>query len=176
MADDALQAKGKARTWSLTTGDGDYEVADNRLLDRILEEVSTDLLAIDQPNHLVVVEFARSNNVPALQSFDRRILDASLVIYLEVSFETCWKRNVARHLPSSNTGGDDHWLNRAMMEKHYLYDDQEALIKHLQERGIPIAIVDNEPEGKEHLRTQVQRLYQEHFRLGPDAPTRNQLP
>ncbi len=171
MADDALEAEGRARIWSTITGEGDYELTDLRLMDLILEEVNADLLAVDRSDHLVVVEFARPDYVGALQRFDKRILDKCLVIYLEVSFETCWARNVARHAASADEGGDDHWLNRATMERNYRHDGRDALLQYLEERGVPGVVVNNQADGEEHLRKQVERLYQEHFRTGSVTST-----
>ena len=117
------------------------------------------MLTKDEPDHMIVLEFARPNYVRAIQNFDERILARSLVIYLEVSFEICWARNVARHEAALAEGGDDHLVCRETMEELYLYDDQNALVRHLREQGIPVLVVNNEAEGEEHLIRQVEELF-----------------
>jgi hypothetical protein len=128
-------------------------------LNDILREVSADVLAIDKPDHMTVLEFARPNYVRALQNFDGRILTGSLIVYMEVSFEICWVRNVARHEAALAEGGDDHLVCRETMEELYLYDDQHALVRHLQEQNIPVLVINNEAEGEERLARQVEELY-----------------
>ena len=45
------------------------------------------------------------------------------------------------------------------MEELYLYDDQHALVRHLQEQNIPVLVINNEAEGEERLARQVEELY-----------------
>ena len=75
-----------------------------------------------------------------------------------ISFDICWARIVARHEAALTRGGDDHFVAREEMEGSFLHDDQDALIQHLQEQGIPVAVVNNETDGVEHLRRQVEEL------------------
>jgi adenylate kinase family enzyme len=157
--DDALEDEGEQRLYSERIAEGDYILTTCEVLDDILGEVSADVLTIDKPDHLIVVEFARPNYVSAIQNFDRRILARSLVVYMEVSFETCWARNVARHEATLAEGGDDHLVCRETMEDLYLHDDQHALVRYLQEQAIPVLVIDNEAEGKEHLARQVDELF-----------------
>lgn len=157
--DDALENEGKQRLYSARTDEGGYVLTRHEVLNDILGEVSADLLSIDKPDHMILLEFARPNYVRALQNFDRRILARSLVVYLEVSFEICWVRNVARHEAALAEGGDDHLVCRETMEELYLYDDQHALVRHLQEQNIPVLVINNEAEGEEHLSRQVKELF-----------------
>ena len=129
----------------------------------ILQEVSSDVIAIDEPYHTVFIEFARKSYLDAIKCFDRVILESCLMIYMQVSFETCWERNVARHQAALERGGDDHLVPRAEMERLYLIDDRDAFFRTMKERRIPIVVVDNEREGEEHLIRQVETLYQELF-------------
>jgi len=161
--DDARDARGLDRRWSERTADGGYMVTAPNFLNELLEEVNADLLQIDKPGHIVFVEFARPSYVQAIQSFDQRILDHSLAIYIQVSFETCWARNVARHEGAIGGGGDDHMVGREAMEELFLHDDQDAFVEHMVEQGVPIMVVDNEPNGEQHLRQQVETLIEEFF-------------
>jgi hypothetical protein len=156
--DNRRQEAGLERRYSIRTKDGGYGLTDPDLLDSILDEVNVDLLEIKRPDHMVFVEFARTYYVEAMQCFDRQILDDSLVIYMQVSFETCWQRNVARAKAAESEGGDDHGICRESMEKHYLHDDRDELVAHLQDRDIPVMVIDNEQEGEHHLKEQVETL------------------
>ena len=160
--DDAREREGKARIYSRRTEEGAYLANDN-LFDGILKEVNADVLGIDKPNHMVFIEFARPNYVEAIQDFDPRILAHCIAVYMEVSFEICWARNVARHAAAMAQDGDDHLVGREAMEEVYLHDDQEAFVAHMEERGIPVLVVNNEADGEEHLKRQVEELFQRLF-------------
>jgi hypothetical protein len=157
LADDALDAEGKERIYSDRSPSGAYVPRDH-VLDDLLKQVNATLLEIDRPDHLIVVEFARPSYVDAIQNFDLNILDHCLVVYLQVSFETCWQRNQARRVGDIFDGGDDHALPRETMEALYRYDDRDELIAYLQARGMLALIVDNEADGLEHLKAQMDRV------------------
>jgi hypothetical protein len=157
--DDSLENKGKQRLYSERTAEGGYILTSHQVLNDILREVSADVLTIDSPDHMMVLEFARPNYVRAIQNFDGRILARSLIVYVEVSFETCWARNVARHEATLAGGGDDHLVSREQMEELYLHDDQHALVRYVQEQDIPVLVINNEAEGEEHLARQVEELF-----------------
>ena len=169
QADDALERAGKTRLYSQRTADGGY-LTNKGVLNGILKEVNSDVLKIDKPDHVVFIEFSRSSYIRAFQSFDTSILEHCIAIYIQVSFDICWARNVARHGAASAKGGDDHLLGRETMEKIFLYDDQDAFVQHMQEQDIPILVVNNEAQGKEHLRKQVQELLKTLFQADPSHP------
>jgi adenylate kinase family enzyme len=167
LQDDAREEEGKERLFSKRIGDGNYIVTRDkvfeRIFDEILKEVNADVLEITKPDHVIFLEFARSSYVQAIQHFDQRILDNCIAIYMQVSFDTCWARNVARHEAAIAKDGDDHLVPRKEMEKRYLYDDQEAFVQYMQARHIPVAVVDNEAHGEEHLERQVEQLFDDLF-------------
>jgi adenylate kinase family enzyme len=163
LADDALEGKGQARIYSRRIADGDYRLTNYQLLDDILKEVNADVLQIDKPDHVIFLEFARPNYVAALQNFDQRILDNCIAIYMQVSFDICWARNVARHQAAIAADGDDHLVPREAMEKIYLQDDQEVFVRYMQDRNIPVLMVNNETDGEEHLKRQVEELFEHLF-------------
>jgi hypothetical protein len=162
QADDALEGEGKARIYSRRADDGSYLANDN-FFDGILQEVNANVLGIDEPDHMVFIEFARRNYVEAIQDFDPRILEQCVVVYMEVSFDTCWARNVARHEAVMAQDGDDHLVGREAMEALYLHDDRDAFVAYLEGRGIPVLVVNNEADGEEHLRRQVEELFERLF-------------
>ena len=164
-AEDIREEQGRERLFSIRRSEGVYEVTDYDVLQKvfyeILDELSADLLALKKADHLVFVEFARQSYVEAMGHFDREVLAQSLMIYMQVSFETCWERNVARHEAAVAMGGDDHLVPREAMERLYLIDDRDDFIRAMKARGIPSQIVDNEAEGEEHLVTQVENLFEQ---------------
>ncbi len=160
LADDALEEAGKERLYSQPNGEGDYQITSNRIFNDVLKVVNSQVLEIDKPDHMIFIEFARPSYVEAIQNFDRSILDPCLAVYLEVDFDICWERNVARHQAAMDNHGDDHLVPRSEMEKTYLRDDQEAFVQHMRRRGIPVWVVNNEADGEEHLRRQVKELFE----------------
>jgi adenylate kinase family enzyme len=156
LEDDKLVKEGKERIYSRTTDDGGYKVVNNDVWNEILKEVNADVLDIDKgEEHLVFIEFSRSNYIEALSNFSEKILDKCIVIYIDVAFEICWERNVARHEAALEKGGDDHLVSRDEMEATYLYDDRDELVKFEKS---PVVIVDNEKSGMEHLVKQVDKV------------------
>jgi hypothetical protein len=93
-----------------------------------------------------------------------------MMIYMEAAFDICWARNVARHEAAiaggiaggTFGGGDDHLVPRDEMEKRYLYDDQDAFVRHAREHNITVWEVNNETD-EEHLREQVKELFEADF-------------
>ena len=161
--DDVLEKAGKERLYSERSSEGAYLITDDQFFDDILKEVNSDLLSIDKPDHTVFVEFARPNYVEAIQIFDERILDRCFVIYMEVNFELCWTRNLARYEASGTQEGDDHMVYRETMEELYLHDDQDAFVQYLRGRDIPVMVVNNEADGEEQLKRQAKVLLADLF-------------
>jgi adenylate kinase family enzyme len=161
--DDALEKEGKERIYFKRFDDGELSLTNDNLFNVILKEVNSDVLQIDKPDHMIFLEFARSNYVEAVQIFDKSILDHCFVIYMEVSFDICWARNVARHEAAIAHDGDDHLVPRAEMEKRFLYDDQDAFVQYMKDQNIPVLVVNNEADGEEHLKKQVEELFKNLF-------------
>jgi adenylate kinase family enzyme len=163
VGDDALEQEGKERLYSRRTDDGGYTLTDDNVLNDILKEVNSDVIGIDRPDHMIFLEFARPNYVEALQNFDKSILDNCIAIYMEVSFDICWSRNVARHEAAIAEGGDDHLVCREAMEELFLHDDQDAFVQYMQDQEIPVSVVSNEADGEEHLKKLVEELFENLF-------------
>ncbi len=161
--DDTLEKEGKERIYFKRFNDGDTCLTNDDLFNVILKEVNSDVLKIDKPDHMVFLEFARSNYVEAVQNFDRSILDHCIAIYMEVSFNICWARNVARHEAAIAQDGDDHLVPREDMERIYLHDDQDAFVQYMKDQNIPVLVVNNEADGEEHLKKQVEELFNNLF-------------
>ena len=168
--DDTLEQDGKERIYTQRNEDGAYLITDENFFNDILKEVNADVLKLDKPDHLIFIEFARPNYVEAIQNFDKRILDHCLAIYIEVSFDISWERNVARHQAEMSQDGDDHFVYRETMEEIYLHDDRDAFVQYMKDQNIPVSVVNNEADGEEHLKKQVEALFR-NFLKGERRPT-----
>ena len=130
------------------TSDGGYLVTDNGIWDRILKEVNADIQKINSPKKAVFVEFSRPNYVQSMNNFSDKALKDSIVVYIDCSFETCWARNVRRHQKAVDAGSDDHLVSRDEMEKTYLNDDKDELLKTSK---APVIVIDTDHDGTDHL-------------------------
>ena len=148
------------------TSDGGYKVTDDSVWDRILIELNNDLKKISHTDQIVFVEFSRPNYVQALKNFSKKILKNSLIVYIDCSFETCWKRNVSRHERAIAAGTDNHLVSRDEMEKTYLYDDRDDLINFCKKESIPAHIINTDYEGTEHLEKSTGELAELIFFVG----------
>lgn len=147
----------KTGKWSRCrkTHDGGYKVTDDNVWNDILKEVDRDVVSLQKPGRIVFIEFSRPNYIQSLENFSGGILENSVIIYFDCSFEMCWKRNVARHEAALAKGTDDHLVSREEMEKTYLGDDKDDL---LQNKKIPVFVVDTDEEGTDHLKPKVEKL------------------
>lgn len=146
------------------TPNGGYLVTDDSVWDEILREVNEDLLKMDLQDKIVFIEFSRPNYLKALKNFSENILKKSVIIYVYASFETCWKRNVLRHKKALAEGTDDHLVSREEMEKTYLHDDMNELLKL---NTIPVFYMSTEWEGEGRLPEvclEAARFIEENFR------------
>lgn len=155
MTDNKLEEEGKERGYSQRTDDGGYLVTNAGVWDEILKEVNEDVKTKAKDGHLIFIEFSRPNNIHSLKNFSREILDSAVAVYIDVDFDTCWKRNVARHEAALAEGTDDHLVSRDEMEKTYLKDDGIALVK---SEPIPVIRVDNQTKGLDNLIKETEKV------------------
>lgn len=155
MVDNKLEEEGKSREYSQRTDDGGYLVTNDKVWDEILKEVNDDVKSKAKDGHLIFIEFSRPNNIHSLKNFSKEILDYAVAVYIDVDFDTCWKRNVARHEAALAEGTDDHLVSRDEMEKTYLKDDGVALVK---SEPIPVIRVDNQKEGEKNLLKESEKV------------------
>jgi shikimate kinase len=140
------------------TEDGGYKVTDPEVWDDILKEVNTDVKKLSKPGRIIFIEFSRPNYVHSLKNFDKTILDNSLIVYIDCSFETCWMRNVRRHKAALAAGMDNHLVSREEMEKTYLHDDRDSLLEFGKESAIPVVTVKTDYEGTAHYKGIVEKV------------------
>lgn len=156
--DDAWERLGRPRLYS-RRADGNYAVTDDAiwgfLVDRI-DAAAAESLArrADAPGTLLI-EFSRggpSGYAEALAALSDALLRRAAILYVGVSFEESWRRNLARYDEKRRAGILTHSVPRAEMERTYGSDDWARLAPEecgwLETRGrrIPYATMGNEPE------------------------------
>jgi len=107
----------------------------------MLQELSSDLTGLAVRGRIIFIEFSRPDNLRALKNFSQQILSNALAIYLDVSFETCWQRNVDRIKRLKDQGIDAHYVPKERMEKSYGKDDKDQL---MAESPIPVVSIPTE--------------------------------
>lgn len=138
---------------------GGFKITDDTVWDDILKEVNKDVMEMiksDLSDTLLFIEFSRPNYVHSiLNNFSKEILNQSMAIYIDVSFETCWERNVRRHEKAVAQGTDDHLVSREEMEKTYGSDDKDVLDEKLP---MHVVFVENEEDDLEKLDEKIEKV------------------
>ncbi|MFH0798925.1 MAG: hypothetical protein V2A66_01945 [Pseudomonadota bacterium] len=108
----------------------------------------------------LIIEFSRGGKEGYLRTLPRlskEILERAAILYLKVSFEESWRRNVARYEETLRHSILAHMVPRETLEHFYSKDDWETMTSgkeegHLEINGIkvPFVTMENEPELKEH--------------------------
>jgi len=157
--DDAWEAAGRERRASRRC-DGNYAVADDAvwgmLIDRINERVgATSSFALPASHRTTIVEFSRggpSGYRDALARISPEILRRAAALYVSVSFEESWRRNLARYDEKRRHGILTHSVPRDEMERTYGSDDWNAIAGEptgwiqAGDIAVPYATLFNEPE------------------------------
>jgi len=109
--------------------DGGVKITDDTVWDDLARALNEQALKLQDPNRLLFIEFSRDNYVRAFKHFSPKILQNSVVVYIDVPFDLCWERNARR--VREEKGLDAHLVSREEMEKTYLHDDSEELPNHI---------------------------------------------
>ncbi len=154
--EDAWERCGRPRRLS-RRADGNYAVADDALWGFLIDRLCADVAARPaRPGATTIIEFARggpSGYRDALRLVPPDLLARSAILYLSVSFEESWRRNLARYDAARRGGILTHSVPREEMERTYGTDDWQALTDG-QPHGrlavgaveVPFATLANEPE------------------------------
>ncbi len=154
--DDAWERLGRGRLYS-KRADGNYAVADDCLWGFLIERLNAEIQTHPaSPGSTLLVEFSRggpSAYCDALARLSDDVLARAAILYLSVSFEESWRRNVARYDERRRSGILTHSVPREEMERTYGEDDWAALTKRrssgtMPVRGhdVPFVTLPNEPE------------------------------
>ena len=178
LEDDVWESVGRERLFSRRCI-GNYAVVDDSVWSFLIERINQRVLEI--PNFLntasrktLIIEFSRggpSGYRNALEHLSPEILRRAAALYISVSFEESWRRNIARYDEKQQGGILTHSVPREEMESTYGTDDWDTLtngatgLLHIGDIDIPYATMNNEPESKvpevlsERYRTALGPLY-----------------
>jgi hypothetical protein len=157
--DDIWERLGRPRYHSKRC-DGNYAVTDAGLWGFLIEKVNRQ---VERPlaswrrscGHTLILEFSRggaTGYADALARLSADILRRAAILYVSVSFEESWRRNIARYDEKLRSGILTHSVPREEMETTYGTDDWQTLAGRphgtLDVGGIriPYATMINEPE------------------------------
>lgn len=162
VEDNLWEAMGKGRLYS-RRAEGNYAITNSDMWEFLIRRLSQQVeQVISQPTALkgksLIVEFARGGErgyADALSQLSPEILKRAVILYVSVSFEESWRRNVARYDEKRRSGLLTHSVPRAEMEATYGTDDwfniapdQHGTIA-VQGINVPYATMNNEPESKD---------------------------
>ncbi len=159
--DDAWESLGHERLFSKQT-EGNYAVANDAVWEFLIQQINRRVLAapcFTSPGigQTIIIEFARGGSTGYADALDRLspdILRRAAALYVSVSFEESWRRNIARYDAKKRDGILTHSVPREEMERTYGTDDWSTLTDgvtgYLQvgDVQIPYATMSNEPESK----------------------------
>jgi len=176
MQDNVWELVGCERRFSKQSR-GNYAVADDSVWPFLIEQINQRVLANSHfatasGQRTLIIEFSRggtSGYQDALQRLSPDILRRAAVLYVSVSFEESWRRNIARYDANKRDGILTHSVPREEMERTYGIDDWRALtgepsgIMRIADIDVPYVTMNNEPESK------VPEVLAERYRaaLGP---------
>ncbi len=154
--DDAWERLGRPRLHS-RRADGNYVVSDDGLWPFLIERLNDAIRSRRDPaGTTLVVEFSRggpSAYRDALARLAPELLDRAAALYLAVSFDESWRRNLARYDEKRRSGILSHSVPREEMERTYGADDWSDLTDGALRgflgvggRNVPFATLANEPE------------------------------
>jgi len=160
--DDLWEVLGKGRLYSKRCN-GNYAVTDHALWPFLIHKINRSVAPmLSNPRAMqgrsLIVEFSRGGATGYTDAFAQlsdEILRRAAILYVSVSFEESWRRNVARYDEDDKGGILTHSVPREEMEKSYGIDDWHDIapdsLGTLSVRGfeIPYATMPNEPESKD---------------------------
>lgn len=178
LQDNIWESVGRGRLFSKRCI-GNYSVVEDSVWSFLIERINQRVIEI--PNLLntpsrktLIIEFSRGGSSgyrDALERLSPEILRRAAALYVSVSFEESWRRNIARYDEKKQDGILTHSVPREEMERTYGTDDWHTLtdgttgLLRIGDIDIPYATMDNEPESKvpdvlsERYRTALGPLY-----------------
>lgn len=160
--DDLWEELGRKRLYSRRVANN-YAVTDEGMWAFLTKKLNQQVLElISKPGELedktFMVEFSRGSKhgyLEALSQLSPKILSRAAILYIDVSFEESWRRNVDRYDDQNRSGILSHSVPREEMEKMYASDDwfdiaskQQGTIR-VDGIAVPYVTMNNEPESKD---------------------------
>jgi thymidylate kinase len=157
--DDIWERLGRPRLHSKRC-DGNYAVTDPGLWGFLIEKINRRIERAFAPperfdGRTLIVEFSRggpTGYADALAGLSPSILERAAILYVSVSFEESWRRNIARYNEKLRDGILTHSVPREELESTYGIDDWPSLAGEthgtveVQGIRVPFATMHNEPE------------------------------
>lgn len=176
--DDLWENLGRSRLYSRPEA-GNYAITDEEvwlfLIGKINAHVERLLAEASNLSHRsLIIEFSRGEQhgyAEAFQYLSPGVLSRAAILYVSVSFEESWRRNLARYNVAKKDGILTHSVPREEMERTYGTDDWETLASgpdgFVTANGvrIPYVTMHNEPESTDPVvldaryATALDRLY-----------------
>ena len=162
VEDDLWESMGKERLYS-RRAEGNYAITNSDMWEFLIRRLSQRVDEIISPkgalaSRSLIIEFARGGErgyTDAFSQLSPQILKHAVILYVSVSFEESWRRNVARYDEKRKSGLLTHSVPRAEMEATYGIDDWFEIAREphgtITAQGIevPYATMNNEPESKD---------------------------
>ena len=158
--DDVWESVGRQRLLSKRC-EGNYAVTDDTVWGFLIEQINQRVLmnpGFTNPSarQTLIIEFSRggpSGYLDALARISPDILRRAAALYVSVSFEESWRRNIARYDIKKRDSILTHSVPHEEMESIYGTDDWQALtgdspagLFRIGDIDIPYATMNNEPE------------------------------
>jgi len=166
LEDDLWEEAGQPRMYSLRY-DENYglDPKAEKLYDLMLARFNHEVAAryLTRPGFYddgtLIIEFARGGKqgyAYSLPRLSREILERAAILYVKVSFDESWRRNVARYEEKQKHSILAHMVPRQTMENFYLNDDWDTFTVQkgdgyltVNKVKVPFFTMQNEPELKE---------------------------
>ncbi len=168
LEDNMWEESGFERIYSHKEGDN-YGLNEDagRLFDLMLARFNKEVKNISEENpnyyenQTLFIEFSRGGENAYAKAFKRlskEILEKAAILYIKVSYEESWRRNIARYEEKKKHSILAHMATKRVMEAFYRTDDWDALSKsrssgYIDAGGVkvPFMTVLNEPEIKDPI-------------------------
>jgi thymidylate kinase len=162
--DDVWETVGRGRLFSRRSGEN-YAVADDFVWSYLIERLNQRARSLLRERarlarrETLLIEFSRGGPCSyrnALHHLSAHLLRRAAALYVSVSFEESWRRNVARYDKKKRDGILTHSVPREEMERSYgaddwreLTDDAPSGVLQIHGLNIPFVTMNNEPESKD---------------------------
>jgi hypothetical protein len=157
IEDDVWERVGGRRLFSERAGEN-YRVSDDGIwpfLTEMLRRKAEDALDAGSSDSTLLVEFSRGTSPgyrESLEQLSPLLARGGAILYLDVSFEESWRRNVARYDAKRKAGILTHSVPRVEMERTYAVDDWRTIAAArsgwigIADARVPFVRMGNEPE------------------------------
>lgn len=170
LEDDQWELAGCKRLFSKKLEDSNYVVVPEafKIYDFMIQKFNTEVFDryVKKPEFYAdgtcIIEFARGREdgyKRSLNALSKDVLDRAAILYVNVSFEESWRRNIARFEEKLANSILCHMAPKELMEHFYKIDDWANITSgngsgylDLKNGRVPFVTMNNEPEIKDYNR------------------------